>query len=156
MTLLLGIDEGTSAVKAILFDAELRPIREARREKPLDHPKPGWVEQDPQVVLDAVVGAVAELPAMDADAELVQLRGDAERLQHFERRRMKRARAQIHEELGIGLEHEDWNIAQRETEGRDEADRPGSDDDDPVTRWRHPRRFINPAGAVDRSSARRP
>src|SRR5256714_2755937 len=61
MTLLLGIDEGTSAVKAILFDAELRPVREARREKPLVHPRAGWVEQDPQVVLDAVVEAVAEV-----------------------------------------------------------------------------------------------
>src|SRR2546429_9473309 len=70
MTLLLGIDEGTSAVKAILFDAELRPIREARREKPLDHPKPGWGEQDPQVVLDAGVGAVAEL-LDDSPGEIV-------------------------------------------------------------------------------------
>jgi glycerol kinase len=61
MTLLLGIDEGTSAVKAILFDADLRVLREARREKPLAYPRPGWVEQDPEVVLDAVVGAVAEL-----------------------------------------------------------------------------------------------
>ena len=61
MSLLIGIDEGTSAVKAILFDADLKPLREARREKPLAHPRPGWVEQDPIVVLDAVVGAVAEL-----------------------------------------------------------------------------------------------
>src|SRR5256714_609562 len=61
MTLLLGIDEGTSAVKAILFDAELRPVREARREKPLVHPRAGWVAQDPQLVLDAVVEAVAEV-----------------------------------------------------------------------------------------------
>src|SRR5437764_2104035 len=61
MTLLLGIDEGTSAVKAILFDADLRPLGEARREKPLAHPRRGWVEQDPQLVLDAVVEAVAEV-----------------------------------------------------------------------------------------------
>jgi glycerol kinase len=61
MSLLLGIDEGTSAVKAILFDEDLRPLREARREKPLSHPRPGWVEQDPEVVLMAVVEAVAEL-----------------------------------------------------------------------------------------------
>jgi len=27
LSLLLGIDEGTSAVKAILFDADLRPVR---------------------------------------------------------------------------------------------------------------------------------
>lgn len=60
MTLLLGIDEGTSAVKAILFDEELRPLREARRDKALAHPRPGWVEQDPEEVLTAVVDAVAE------------------------------------------------------------------------------------------------
>ena len=61
MTQLLGIDEGTSAVKAVLFDADLNPVREARREKPLAHPKPGWVEQDPEAVIEAVVDAVAEL-----------------------------------------------------------------------------------------------
>ena len=31
------------------------PVKEARREKPLTHPKPGWVEQDPEVIVDAVV-----------------------------------------------------------------------------------------------------
>ena len=61
MSLLLGIDEGTSAVKAVIFDGDLKPVNEARREKPLIHPKPGWVEQDPEVIVDAVVGAVGEL-----------------------------------------------------------------------------------------------
>src|SRR4051795_6431324 len=69
MSLLLGIDEGTSAVKAVLFDSDLRPVREARREKPLMHPKPGWVEQDPEVIVEAVVGAVAELLAEESDIE---------------------------------------------------------------------------------------
>ncbi len=59
MTLLLGIDEGTSAVKAVLYDADLRTVAEARRDKPLSHPRPGWVEQDPEEVLAAVVDAVA-------------------------------------------------------------------------------------------------
>src|SRR5215207_5752934 len=67
---LLGIDEGTSAVKAVLYDEELRPLADARREKPLQHPQPGWVEQDPQDVLVAVVDAVAEL-LQQADGELV-------------------------------------------------------------------------------------
>jgi glycerol kinase len=67
-TVLLGIDEGTSAVKAVLYDADLRPLAEARREKPLQHPRPGWVEQDPQDVLVAVVDAVADLlPQVDGD-----------------------------------------------------------------------------------------
>src|SRR3954465_4949341 len=63
MSLLLGIDEGTSAVKAILFDEDLRPLRETRREKALSQPRPGWVEQDPGEVLAAVVEAVGELLA---------------------------------------------------------------------------------------------
>jgi glycerol kinase len=69
MTLLLGIDEGTSAVKAMLFDGDLRPVAEARREKALSHPQAGWVEQDPEEVLTAVVEAVAELLA-GADGEI--------------------------------------------------------------------------------------
>ena len=73
VTLLLGIDEGTSAVKAVLYDEELQPVAEARREKPLAHPQPGWVEQDPEVVLDAVVDAVAEL--LDGASEQVSACG---------------------------------------------------------------------------------
>jgi glycerol kinase len=61
MTLLLGVDEGTSAVKAVLFDGDLQPIAEARREKRLHHPRPGWVEQDGEEVLTAVAEAVAEV-----------------------------------------------------------------------------------------------
>ncbi len=63
MSRLLGIDEGTSAVKAVLYDADLRPIAEARREKRLIHPRPGWVEQDPEEVLVAVAEAVASVLA---------------------------------------------------------------------------------------------
>jgi glycerol kinase len=63
MTLLLGIDEGTSAVKAVLYDSELRPLAEARREKRLSYPRAGWVEQDATEVLTAVVDAVGELLA---------------------------------------------------------------------------------------------
>ena len=70
MTLLLGVDEGTSAVKAVLFDEELRPLREARRQKALAHPRPGWVEQDPEEVLRAVVDVIAEL-LREVDGEVV-------------------------------------------------------------------------------------
>ncbi len=70
MSLLLGIDEGTSAVKAVLYDTELRQVAEARREKALQHPRPGWVEQDPEEVLAAVVDAVGELLG-GADEEVV-------------------------------------------------------------------------------------
>jgi len=61
--LLLGIDEGTTAVKAALFDLDLRPVAEASRRVVSRHPRPGWVEQDPLEIEAAVVGAVAELLA---------------------------------------------------------------------------------------------
>jgi glycerol kinase len=61
MSLLLGIDEGTSAVKAVLYDTDLRPVAEARRDKRLSYPRSGWVEQDASEVLAAVVEAVAEV-----------------------------------------------------------------------------------------------
>ena len=70
MTLLLGIDEGTSAVKAVLYDADLRPLAEARREKRLSYPQPGWVEQDPPRCWTRSSDAVGELLA-DATGEVV-------------------------------------------------------------------------------------
>lgn len=59
--LLLGIDEGTTAVKAALFDHELRPVAEARRPVATVTPGAGLVEQDPELVLEAVLDAVAEV-----------------------------------------------------------------------------------------------
>jgi glycerol kinase len=67
---LLGIDEGTTGVKAALFDERLRPVKEARRDKVNRHPRAGWVEQDGEEVLAAVVEAVAEL-LEDAPGEVV-------------------------------------------------------------------------------------
>ncbi|MGO9488966.1 MAG: FGGY family carbohydrate kinase [Solirubrobacteraceae bacterium] len=62
--LLLGIDEGTTAVKVGLFGADLEPLAEARRAITTAHPAPGWVEQDPGQVLAAVEEAVAEVLAL--------------------------------------------------------------------------------------------
>ena len=59
--MLLGIDEGTTGVKAALFDQRLAPVGEARRDKVNRHPEEGWVEQDGEEVVAAVTEAVAEL-----------------------------------------------------------------------------------------------
>lgn len=67
---ILGIDEGTTAVKAALFDERLQPQRTARRVVGVRHPQPGWVEKDPVEILGAIVGVVAELLA-DAPGEVV-------------------------------------------------------------------------------------
>jgi len=69
--LLLGIDEGTTAVKAALFDCDLRVVAEARRGVPVTHPRPGWVEQDPELILAAVVDAVAEVLSSSGGREVI-------------------------------------------------------------------------------------
>lgn len=62
--MVLGIDDGTTAVKVTLFDTRLREVAAARRPVATSHPAPGRVEQDAEEVLEAVVDAVAEvLPA---------------------------------------------------------------------------------------------
>jgi glycerol kinase len=62
--LLLGIDEGTTAIKVVAFDLTLKPVAQARRPVPVAHPAPGRVEQDPELILAAVVDAVAEVIAL--------------------------------------------------------------------------------------------
>jgi glycerol kinase len=59
--LILGIDAGTTAVKAALFDARLQPVAERRRAVGVRHPRPGRVEKDPLEVLAAVTELAADL-----------------------------------------------------------------------------------------------
>src|SRR6476619_4912140 len=68
--MLLGIDEGTTGVKAALFDQRLQPVAEARRDKVNRHPEEGWVEQDGVEVIAVCTEAIAEL--LDgADGEVI-------------------------------------------------------------------------------------
>jgi gluconokinase len=59
--LILSVDIGTSATKAVLFDTGLRQVAIARKAYPTHAPHRGWSEQAPEVVLDAVVSAVREM-----------------------------------------------------------------------------------------------
>lgn len=65
--LILAIDQGSSSTRAIAFDLDLRPVASASRPIATSHPAPGWVEQDPDQILDSVVAVVAEvLGSVDA------------------------------------------------------------------------------------------
>jgi erythritol kinase len=57
----LGIDVGTSVAKLALFTTGGDLVATAGRNIPLAYPAPGHVEQDPEAVLAALRGAVAEL-----------------------------------------------------------------------------------------------
>ena len=59
MTVLLAIDQGTSATKAVLVDTAGRIVSRGSCQVAQSHPQPGWVEQSPRGIWDSVRGAVA-------------------------------------------------------------------------------------------------
>jgi len=72
--MVLGLDAGTSALKAILLDEDGRIVASASREYPLHQPHPGWSEQDPMDWWDAAKAAIRQL-ASDSPIRAVGLSG---------------------------------------------------------------------------------
>jgi glycerol kinase len=58
---LLAIDQGTTSTRAIAYDLNLRPVAAASVPLATTHPRPGWVEQDPEAILQSVVDSVARV-----------------------------------------------------------------------------------------------
>ncbi len=48
MSVLVGLDVGTSGACAVAVDEEGKVVAEASAEYPLHSPRPGWTEQDPE------------------------------------------------------------------------------------------------------------
>lgn len=63
MDYLMGLDVGTSSLKAVLYDRDLRPVAAARHEYPTRYPAPGAAEQDPDDWLRALAAATRDLLA---------------------------------------------------------------------------------------------
>jgi xylulokinase len=59
-TALMGVDLGTSSTKSVLIDAAGRLLASAAREYPVDTPRPGWAEQDPEAWLAAATETMQE------------------------------------------------------------------------------------------------
>lgn len=52
---ILAIDQGTTRTKVLVFDEQAQILAESASELSLTYPQPGWVEQDPRVLLNSVV-----------------------------------------------------------------------------------------------------
>jgi xylulokinase len=61
VTALVGIDVGTSGVKALALSETGEILARAEREYPLSTPRPGWAEQDPDDWARAAEAALADL-----------------------------------------------------------------------------------------------
>ncbi|WP_448374403.1 glycerol kinase GlpK [Fervidobacterium sp.] len=56
----IGLDQGTTSTRAILFDDDFSLIHEARREFRQIYPKEGWVEHNPEDIWQTVVEVLEE------------------------------------------------------------------------------------------------
>lgn len=75
-SVVLGLDLGTSGVKAVLVGEDGRILARADRGYPVDSPQPGWAETDPARWEAAAREAVAEvLSAVDAEVVAVGVDG---------------------------------------------------------------------------------
>ena len=63
MDYLIGFDIGTTSTRCILIDISGKLIASATKEYPLDTPKPGWAEQDPDHWWEASVYTIKEVLA---------------------------------------------------------------------------------------------
>src|SRR5262244_2169818 len=59
-TLVLAIDQGTTSTRAILFDTAGQPRQSAQVALTQLHPRPGWVEHDPEEIWQSVVSTCRE------------------------------------------------------------------------------------------------
>ena len=70
----LGIDVGTTAVKAVVVDESGAVLADADAEQPLSVPRPGWAEQDPETwwssTRRAVAAALADLRRAPRSVEI--------------------------------------------------------------------------------------
>ncbi len=74
MAVLLGIDIGTSSVKALLFDTvQARPVAAHGVEYPIYTPVPGWAEQDPDDYWRAAIAAVRHVTAQTGITDIAAI-----------------------------------------------------------------------------------
>ncbi|MEM1313023.1 MAG: xylulokinase [Pseudomonadota bacterium] len=71
MSLYLGLDLGTSSLKALLIDEDQRTLAEAEAPLSVSRPHPGWSEQDPA---DWIAAAEQALDAVSARVDLASVR----------------------------------------------------------------------------------
>jgi glycerol kinase len=61
MSLILAIDQSTSATKAVLFDAHGKVLDKASRAHRQIYPQPGWVEHDAEEIWENVLAVIREI-----------------------------------------------------------------------------------------------
>src|SRR5687768_17285527 len=66
MSVILSIDQSTSATKAVLFDEQGKVLDRAARDHKQIYPQPGWVEHDPEEIWQNVLAVIREMAGRNA------------------------------------------------------------------------------------------
>lgn len=74
MSLILALDQSTSATKAVLFDAKGNILDKASRNHRQIYPQPGWVEHDTEEIWQNVLAVISEITKRN-HAKLFKLAG---------------------------------------------------------------------------------
>lgn len=70
---ILAIDQGTTNSKAILVDINGAIISRGSSPVQINHPKPGWVEQNPMQIWDSVQKAIVQCLAQVSDVQILSI-----------------------------------------------------------------------------------
>ena len=73
---ILTIDQGTTSSRSITYDINGGTIESSQYEYPLIYPEDGWVEIDPQVLMDSVTKSLNDIDK--SDIELISITNQRE------------------------------------------------------------------------------
>jgi len=79
VTVLVGVDQGTTGTRAVAFDLGLRQLAESYHAAEVSHPRPGWIEKDAARTVESVRRALADLSTeLDGEVAAVGLDNEGE------------------------------------------------------------------------------
>ena len=78
MTYLLAIDQGTTSTRCVIYDEGLNIIKSEQEEYPLLYPVDGWVEVDPNKLLESVYNSLDPILASSYDIKCVGITNQRE------------------------------------------------------------------------------
>ena len=65
----LSIDQGTTSSRSIIFDSNLKLVKDSQKEYDLEYPNDGWVELKPENVIETVLETLEDVLSANHDIE---------------------------------------------------------------------------------------
>tara|TARA_Y100000022_G_scaffold30080_1_gene23432 strand:- start:389 stop:730 length:342 start_codon:yes stop_codon:yes gene_type:complete len=71
MTVLIALDQGTTSTRTVAFDKDLQIIHSEQKEYSLIYPNDGWVEIEPEELMNSVYATID--PVLDACSDIIAI-----------------------------------------------------------------------------------